>query len=117
MLDLDEFANRVEFTQRIEIPTDSVITEITANRYGIQVKKLYDVERILSDCEFFRKMNRENNGFTGLKHMRHIGRLPFHIFLQITKAADGDSQLEEKFTKKWLRHNREFMCVDNARSI
>ena len=117
MLDLKEYVDKVVFEQKIEIPTDAVKTEIHGDLKGVKVLKLYDVEPVLKQCEFFRQVNRNSNGFTWQRQFRHIACIPVPVALQIMRATEGDQKLEEKFIKKWLKHNPKFLTVDSVKGI
>lgn len=117
MFNLKEYVEKVVFEQKIEIPTDSVKMEIHGNRKGVKILKLYDDEPILKQCEFFRQVNRNSNGFTWHRQFRHIACIPFHVAIQIIQGADGDRNLEDKFARKWLKYNQGFLTVDSVKGI
>lgn len=99
---------------RLKEPTrEAVITEFAIEGEKSVVRKLIDVEPILKDCAFFRKLNEDSRGFSGQRELRHIGRLPFHVDLHLTKAAMGDTRLFEKYVKRYLKENPGFCTVDS----
>ena len=116
MLDLAEFYNSTVFEQKIEIPTDSVYTEIRGDRHGLQFKKVYNVEPVLVHVSELRKQNDENRGFSTLRHFRALGSIPTHVWLRFQHIAVGDEVEIRRLEKKWLRANPEF-CAVNHRSF
>lgn len=100
---------------RLREPTrDAVITEFAVEGEKSIVRKMVDIEPIMKDCEFFRKLNEDNRGFSGNRNFRHIGRLPFHVDLHFTRAAMGDQRLFEKYIKRYLKSHPEFLTVETG---
>lgn len=98
---------------RLREPTrDAAITEFAVEEQKSVVRKRFDVEPIMKDCEFFRKLNEDSRGFSGLREMRHIGRLPFLTALHLQRAAMGDAELEARYVKRYLKDHPEFCTVD-----
>lgn len=117
MLDIDTFIAKAESEHTLTVPHDAVVTRFTTHRERLHIQKVYDVEPVLKQAAWWRKFNRECNGFSGLRQLRHIACIPVPVALQIIRAAAGDVKLEEKFIKKWLRHNPEYLTVENPKSF
>ena len=89
----------------------SVITEFAVEGEKSIVRHLVDVEPIMKDCAFFRKLNEDSRGYSDRRNFRHIGRLPFHVDLHFTRAAMGDQRLFEKYIKRYLKGHPEFCTI------
>ena len=94
----------------------SLITEFAVEGEKSIVRTMVDVEPIMKDCAFFRKLNEDSRGYSGERNLRHIGRLPFHVDLHLTRAAMGDQRLFEKYIKRYLKGHPEF-CTVEAQTI
>lgn len=109
-----DLLQRREYEYRWQTPTEPgcVITELQGNMKESRVLKKYDVEQIIKSCEQMRKMNESSNGFSDLKHFRHIGRMPAFARFEIEDLAQGDTKEEWRLVKKWYQEHPEFCTVD-----
>lgn len=107
---------RRDFTYRLKVPTDSVATEIEADPHTVHIRKKYEVESVLKEAEFYRKINDESNGFTRLRHFRMTAVYPSAVFIKHWKMAKGDRKEFKKLMKRWLKENSKF-CVVNPNTI
>ena len=117
MFDLASFIDKCSYEAEFDTPTDSVRTQIAVEGDEVKLRKLYDVEEVLKRAEFFRQINRENNGFSEHKHFRHIGCIPQHAMIDIMQKSEGDNQEMSKLIKRYLREHPGFCTVDSVRSI
>lgn len=107
---------RKEFTYRLHIPTDSILTEIEADPKYVRVRKQYEVETILAEAERIREINESANGFTHGRTMRHTGIYPAALHIKLWRQAKGDAKEYDKLVKAWLQENSKFATV-NPRSF
>jgi len=117
MFDLVSFINQRSYEAEFAEATDSVRTQIVAEKDSVVVRKLYDVEPALKRAEFFRKFNRECNGFSRNREFRHVGCMPTHIALAIIKKAGGDPLEESRLIKRYYKEHPEFSTVDSVSGI
>ena len=102
---------RREFAYRLQIPTDSVITEIEADMNTVHIRKAYEVETVLKEAARMREINESNNGFTRGKQMRHVAVYPRAVHLMYWRQAKGDVQEYNKLVNIWLKTNTKFCTV------
>lgn len=107
---------RKEFTYRIQVPTDSEITEIEADSKKVHIRKAYEVETVLKEAERMREINESRNGFSLQKHFRHTAVYPAALHIKFWRMAKGDAREYDKLVKRWLQENTKF-CTVNPRTI
>lgn len=117
-MDLLRYLERVEFEHELAPEaTDSIRTIIRGNRHGLEIKKLYDVEPILKEAAFIRKVNDGSNGFSDKRNLRHVGLLPAHVGIKIMRLSDGDPFEEDRLTRRWLKAHPGFQTVSKKGSF
>lgn len=117
MFDLASFIKKASYEAEFDLATDSVRTQIVAEKDKVIVRKLYDVEPVLKRAEFFRRLNRECNGFSRQRQFRHIGCIPTIVALDIIKKSQGDIVEQGRMVKEFFQKYSKFASVDSVNGI
>lgn len=102
---------RRDFTYRVRMPTDSVVTEIEADPTTVHIRKTYEVESVLNEARKYQKLNESNKGFTQLRHFRLTAIYPTAVWLKLWKQSQGDAKEYRKLIKGWLKEHSKFLTV------